>query len=88
LHRIKNNRNYTPKNCVWATAREQASNRRPLKLNRSTVKHIRAALTRGERQVDVAARYGITQAHVSAIKLYKCHKSPLRCRGYAREVPP
>ena len=76
LHRIKNNRNYTPKNCVWATAREQAANRRPLKLNRSTIKHIRVALARGERQVDIAARYGIAQAHVSAIKLYKCHKKP------------
>ena len=39
------------------------------KLTESSVLDIRASLRKGDRQVDIAKRYGVTQAAVSAIKL-------------------
>jgi hypothetical protein len=69
LERVYNNGNYTKANCCWATRQRQARNRPAYnKMNKALAAQLRLEyVTGGFRQVDLAARYGITQSHVSKI---------------------
>lgn len=68
INRKNNNGNYEPKNCSWATPKEQARNRRSNSLTAEKVKFIRenaGFMT----QVKIAEIVGTSQAHVSRVIL-------------------
>jgi hypothetical protein len=69
LDRIHNNGAYTKTNCRWVTRKVQARNRPAYnKLNLALANQIRIDYTTGKyRQIDLAVKYGITQAHISQI---------------------
>jgi hypothetical protein len=69
LERNHNNGNYTKANCCWATRQRQARNRPAYnKMNMTLANQLRLQYATGKyRQVDLAAKFGITQAHVSQI---------------------
>ena len=69
LDRINTNGHYTPFNVRWATRQDQARNRPDYnKLTKQLADQIRLEYIPGKvRQVDLAAKYGVNQAHVSAV---------------------
>ena len=66
------NGDYEPGNVRWATRQLQAQNRNYCTLDKAMADAIRREYVRGiTRQVDLASKYNITQAHVSSIILWK-----------------
>ena len=69
LERVNNAVGYSKNNCVWATRKTQARNRSAYnKLNVALANQLRTDYATGKfRQIDLAAKFGITQAHVSQV---------------------
>jgi hypothetical protein len=65
LERLDNNRSYTPKNCAWATAAQQAQNRSHTKLTMIKARKIRARYAAGESQYSLASHFGVDQTSIS-----------------------
>lgn len=74
LDRRNNELGYCKRNCRWATRREQARNRGAYhKCSMKIANEIRALYATGNRyQYELAAQFGITQAHVSQITRNLC----------------
>lgn len=67
IERRKNDGDYTPKNCYWATRREQGRNTRTVKLNSEEVRQIRVFLRERIPQTTIARVYKISSKLISAI---------------------
>ena len=67
LDREDNSKGYEPGNVRWATRKTQAHNRPGYVVGQKVADQIRSEYLPGVRQVDLAAKYGISQVTVSKI---------------------
>lgn len=59
IERKNNNKNYTPKNCCWATPKEQGINRRGVRLSFRKADTIRRLYAEGFTRAEIARRFAV-----------------------------
>lgn len=67
IERVDNNKGYSPDNCTWATYKDQARNKRGLKLTLAKAESIRKLINEGAKTSTVAKIFSIDRHHVNSV---------------------